>query len=67
MIYPVLFPMQGEEHHHDIERIGIENGRCIKKQSSLENIPCIGEIIPVFNIILQSGYLVNKVNQQQVP
>lgn len=63
MIYFVLFPMQREKHHYNIERIGIENGRCVKEQSSLENIPCIGEIVPVFNIILQSGYLVNKVNQ----
>ena len=30
--------MQGEEHEHDVEHVGIENGRRVEQQSATEDI-----------------------------
>ena len=55
----VLFQMQREEHHNDIEHIRIDNGRGIKQQASPEDIKGIGEIFPILHEILQTCYLID--------
>ena len=59
LIYPVLFPMQWEEHHDDIQYVRINDSRSIKQQASPESLKGIGEIFRIFQVILQTCYLID--------
>ena len=59
--------MQGEEHHHDIERIRIEDSRRVEQQASDKHVKGVVEVTDVFQIVLQPCHLVDQIDQQQVP
>ena len=68
----VLLQMQGQQHQHYIQGVGVENGRGVKHPSAFEHLCCRcpckvgGKHAVVFQQKGQSAQFVNHIYQQQV-
>jgi hypothetical protein len=62
-----LFLMKGQQHQHDVECIGVYDGRGVEKESASEDVVGIAEITGILEIILASCYLIYNVYEQQIP
>jgi hypothetical protein len=74
MIASALFLVTRQEHQHDIKGIGIDDGRGVEKQAATEKssqeiavIDEMPEVVGIFKTIGNSRYLINEIDQQQIP
>ena len=67
-----LLQMQGEEHHHNIEHIGIDDGRSVEHDAAVVQVEemtdrhVLGEVAEVFKHVGYTGDEINHVGQKQV-
>ena len=56
-----------EEHHHNVERIGVENGRRVEDKSAPKRLDGIVQITGIFKVILDACNLIDHIDEHQVP